>query len=109
MGAAIALLLAASRMETQVSSPAGICGSAWHFRPGHGVITGGELTSDQRDALSLGCRAAAAEPYREGVRLALWALCLALLSAAALTSWATTRRRRRDPESGTAGLTRTAR
>jgi len=105
----IALLLALSRLESQVSSPAGICGSAWHFRPGNGVVTGGELTPDQREEISAGCRAAAVEPYQEGARLAVWAVCLATLGAAALTAWATLRPpRTRDPEAVADGSVRSA-
>ena len=105
----IALLVAVSRVETQVSSPDGICGSAWHFRPGHGVVTGGELTPKQREAISAGCRAAAVEPYQEGSCLAVWAVCLATLGAGALTTWATLRpRRTRAPEGVADGPVRTA-
>ena len=106
----VALLVALSRLQSQVSSPAGICGSAWHFRPGDGVVTGGELTPEQREAISAGCRAAAVEPYQEGARLAVWAVCLATLGAAALTAWSTVRRpRTRDPEAVADGPVRTAR
>ena len=59
------------------------CGRAWHFRPGHGDVSGGELSDAQRAALLTSCRATALPPYRRGVRLGAAGATLVTLGAAA--------------------------
>ena len=80
--------------QTVVNSAGEVCGSAWHFRPGHGSAVGGERTQAQLQAATDLCRQAAHDPYLEG-RVYVWRAAGVLLLAALVIAGLLGNRRRR--------------
>lgn len=76
----------------QVSTPDGaICGSAWHYRPGHGEPSGGFQDAGERAAGAQRCRQAAAPPFGAGLAsLGLAAVCVLTSAILALSGRART-------------------
>jgi hypothetical protein len=80
LGVGIVLLAVAfARLSGDVRDAAGeVCGSAWHYRPGHGTPSGGERSGAQILAQQTACRAAAKAPYESGARFGLAGGCIVI-------------------------------
>jgi hypothetical protein len=102
-GASLVLLaivsggLAAFLWSAQARTPDGaICGSVWHYRPGHGSPSGGLLTAVEAARATSDCRRAAAPAFRAGnasaVVSAIAMLGGSVVLVVGVTSWWSGRR-----------------
>ncbi|CAL8974575.1 hypothetical protein CELL_01823 [Cellulomonas sp. T2.31MG-18] len=91
-GLAVAVVfagLALAAWRTPVITSEGYCGRAVTFHPGAGQLSGGEMTTADREAITAECRAAGAAAWDAGRRDA----AVALLGAAVAGTAAALRRR----------------
>ncbi len=76
-------VLAVVLWRQQARTPTGaICGSVWHYRPGHGEPSGGFFQPDELAAATQRCRDAAELPFVTGAVLSGLAVVMLLAGLA---------------------------
>ena len=101
-GASLALMtgvfggLTAFLWSAQARTPDGaICGSVWHYRPGHGSPSGGLRTPAEADKVTRDCRRAAAPAFWAGTAstvVSATAMVSESVLVAGVISWRSRRR-----------------